>query len=198
MSDIEIRNATVSDFMRIVELNQAEVAHTSQMDFAALSKLHSLAAYHRVIEIDGVIAGFLLVMGPDSQYINDNYDWFKKHHANFMYIDRIVLSHEYQGKQLGQGLYYDLFAFSKQQGIEQVVCEYNVEPPNLPSAKFHQRLGFSEVGSQWLPLNKFSANEGIVQPMDNSVSENYRVQDLSETLDRSTHKKVSMQCRTLA
>jgi predicted GNAT superfamily acetyltransferase len=182
MSNIEITDVSEQDFERIVELNLAEVAHTSTMSLEDIARLHAISAYHRVIMVDDIIAGFLLVMGPKSPYINDNYAWFKVHYPSYMYIDRVVLDAEYQGKQLGQLLYLDLFSWAQEQNVNHVVCEYNVMPPNLPSAKFHQRLGFNEVGFQWLPLNKSST--AILTPDDE--------------INVKTHKKVSMQCCDLS
>ncbi len=184
MSDIYVRDATEHDFERVVELNLAEVAHTSAMNQDDVAKLHSLSAYHRVLVVEGTVAGFLLVMGPNSHYINENYAWFKNHLANYMYIDRIVLDARYQGRQLGTVLYQDLFTWSKAQGVNHVVCEYNLVPPNPPSAKFHQRLGFKELGYQWLLLNK-SPSVAVFDHAGVSVS-------------ARTHKKVSMQCCDLS
>tara|TARA_R110001592_G_scaffold275778_1_gene542889 strand:+ start:180 stop:776 length:597 start_codon:yes stop_codon:yes gene_type:complete len=183
MNSIQIRDVTEADFVRIVALNQAEVAHTSPMDRADIARLHDFSAYHTVITVDDVIAGFLLVMGPKSGYINDNYGWFKKHYNDFMYIDRIVLDIDYQGKQLGHALYRDLFSFAQQHGCQYVVCEYNVEPSNIPSAKFHQRLGFVEVGSQWLPGGKVAIFNDKADTAPAVQVENHGGQ-----------KKVSMQC----
>ncbi|QHJ10309.1 hypothetical protein FX988_00521 [Paraglaciecola mesophila] len=182
MIDVYVRDATEYDFRRVVELNLAEVAHTSAMNMADVARLHSLSAYHRVLVVEESVAGFLLVMGPNSDYINDNYVWFKHHLANYMYIDRIVLDARYQGRQLGSVLYQDLFTWSKAKGVYHVVCEYNLEPLNQPSAKFHQRLGFKQLGYQWLPLNKSSSLAAF---------DNKKVSVL-------THKKVSMQCCDLS
>ncbi|WP_158770071.1 GNAT family N-acetyltransferase [Paraglaciecola sp. L1A13] len=183
MNNIQIRDVTDADFVHIVTLNQAEVAHTSPMNRADIAKLHDFSAYHRVIIVDDVIAGFLLVMGPKSRYINENYGWFKKHYDDFMYIDRIVLAIHYQGKQLGHALYRDLFLFAQQHGCQHVVCEYNVVPSNIPSAKFHQRLGFVEVGTQWLPVGNVATSHDKTNTAPVLQVENHGGQ-----------KKVSMQC----
>jgi predicted GNAT superfamily acetyltransferase len=31
-----------------------------------------------------------------------------------------------------------------------VTCEYNIEPPNEASRRFHDKFGFREIGTQWL------------------------------------------------
>jgi len=31
-----------------------------------------------------------------------------------------------------------------------LTCEFDIEPPNPVSMRFHQRMGFREVGTQWI------------------------------------------------
>jgi predicted GNAT superfamily acetyltransferase len=45
-------------------------------------------------------------------------------------------------------LYDDLFAFAREQGIAAVTCEFDIDPPNEASQRFHARYGFREVGTQ--------------------------------------------------
>jgi predicted GNAT superfamily acetyltransferase len=153
MNQVSIRNAKTSDFKRIVEINALEVVHTSPMDLARLIELNSYSSFHRVVEIKGVVAAFLLTMSANSEYKNDNYDWFGSRYESFIYIDRIVVNADYAGFKLGSLLYNDLFEFSKMQSIECVCCEYNLIPSNIPSQKFHDKFGFKEVGQQWLNNN---------------------------------------------
>lgn len=47
-------------------------------------------------------------------------------------------------------LYDDIIAFAATRGVAQLTCEFDLEPPNPGSAKFHARYGFREVGRQWL------------------------------------------------
>jgi uncharacterized protein len=51
---------------------------------------------------------------------------------------------------LGSRLYDDLFEWARATGIDVITCEYNVEPPNLASQRFHDRFGFREVGTRWV------------------------------------------------
>jgi len=144
----EIRPATDADYETIVALNQAEVQHTSPMDIDRLAELHQLSSYLKVACVGNEVAGFLLAMGPNSSYQNDNYAWFSKHSPSFVYIDRIVVNKKFAGKKIGSALYQDLFAFAQQSEVEKVTCEYNIEPPNLPSKAFHDSFGFAEMGTQ--------------------------------------------------
>jgi predicted GNAT superfamily acetyltransferase len=145
-----IRNANEGDFDSILALNQEAVHFTSPMDLARLTHLDTQSAYHRVIELDGEVVAFLLALREGADYPNPNYGWFSERLDRFLYVDRIVISSTQQGKRLGQALYDDLFAYAKQKGIGQIACEFDVEPPNAISQKFHARYGFGEVGTQWV------------------------------------------------
>jgi len=148
MTDLLIRDTTQADFDRIVELNAAVVRETSAMDAARLQQLHALAFHHRVAVVDGDIAGFLLAMRDGAAYANDNFDWFASRYPRFVYVDRVVVDTAASGKGIGQRLYDDLFDRAHQLGIGTIACEYNLEPPNLASKRFHDRFGFTEVGRQ--------------------------------------------------
>jgi len=145
-----IRNANEGDFDSILALNQEAVHFTSPMDLARLAHLDTQSAYHRVIELDGEVVAFLLALREGADYPNLNYEWFSERLDSFLYVDRIVIASMQQGKRLGQALYDDLFAYARQQGIGQIACEFDVEPPNPVSQKFHARYGFNEVGTQWV------------------------------------------------
>jgi uncharacterized protein len=150
MSAIVIRQANEKDFQAIVELNDSEVQHTSAMDINRLEHLHSLASYHGVAIAGGVVAAFLLAMEDHAPYENDNFGWFSARHEKFLYIDRIVVGFNYQGRGIGKLLYADLIDYARQKNIPLVTCEINSVPPNQRSAAFHAGLGFTEVGSQWI------------------------------------------------
>jgi uncharacterized protein len=148
MTVTAVRDATEGDFDRIVELNAAVVRETSAMDLARLRQLHALAFHHRVAIVDGEVAGFLLAMRDGAAYINDNFDWFSARYPRFVYVDRIVVAAAAAGTGIGRRLYDDLFDRARQLCIGIIACEYNLEPPNPASRRFHDRFGFREVGRQ--------------------------------------------------
>jgi len=145
-----IRDATASDFPAILALNAESVHFLSPLDEARLQRLHAQAAYHRVVEIDGEVAAFLLVLREGADYDSPNYLWFAQRYAQFLYVDRIVVDARRQGQGLAARLYDDLLEFAANSGIAQLTCEFDLDPPNPASAKFHARYGFREVGKQWL------------------------------------------------
>lgn len=143
-----IRAATAADHARIVALNAAEVAQTSAMDAARLAELEALACAHWVVETEGEVVAFLLAMDETAAYDNDNFRWFAARLPRFVYIDRIVVDARAAGHGLGRALYAALSDLARSRGIEAVVCEYNLDPPNPASKAFHDRLGFREIGQQ--------------------------------------------------
>lgn len=145
-----IRAAVAGDFATILALNAESVQFLSPLDAARLQHLHTQAAYHRVIDLGGSVAAFLLAFREGADYDSPNYRWFAQRYPEFLYIDRVVVSATQQGRGLGALLYADLFAFARANHVAQVTCEFDVDPPNPASAAFHARFGFREVGTQWL------------------------------------------------
>ncbi len=150
MTDIRIRDAGADDSSAILALNDVAVQHTSAMDALRLQELQTMANCNWVIAVDGVVAGFLLAMRERAGYANPNYDFFAARYPVFLYIDRIVIGPEHAGLKLGTRLYEALFEHARAQGVPVLTCEYNIEPPNEPSRRFHDRFGFSEIGTQAL------------------------------------------------
>jgi predicted GNAT superfamily acetyltransferase len=149
-----IRNATPDDFPAILALNAESVHFLSPLDAVRFQHLHAQAAYHRLLEIDGKVAAFLLVLREGADYHSPNYLWFVERFPRFLYVDRIVVAEAQQGQHLGAHLYDDLIAFAAANGFTKLTCEFDLEPPNPVSARFHARYGFREVGRQWLSGGK--------------------------------------------
>ena len=150
MPDIHIRDAGADDASTILALNDVAVQHTSAMDALRLKELQTMANCNWVIAVDGAVVGFLLAMRERAGYANPNYDFFAARYPVFLYIDRIVIAPEHAGLKLGTRLYEALFEHARAQGVPVLTCEYNIEPPNEPSRRFHDRFGFSEIGTQAL------------------------------------------------
>ena len=68
----------------------------------------------------------------------------------FIYVDRIVVHPDFAGLKIGSQLYEDLFGYARSQGIRAITCEYNIQPPNPASQRFHDKFGFRELGRQWV------------------------------------------------
>ncbi|MDE2247763.1 MAG: GNAT family N-acetyltransferase [Xanthomonadaceae bacterium] len=150
-----LRDATPADFTAILALNQAFVAVLSPLDRARLASLHAAAAVHRVIERDGCVEAFLLAFREGADYDGANYHWFARRYPRFLYVDRIVVAASAQARGCGRRLYHDVGIEAARRGVPLIACEYDIEPPNPSSARFHGRLGFREVGRRQLGGGKW-------------------------------------------
>lgn len=113
-----------------------------------LALLNGQATYHRVVSTDGGVEAFLLAFREGTHHDSPKYLWFVGRYPSFLYVDRVVVAGTAQGKGLGSLLYNDLFAYARRIGVPRVVCEFDVEPPNEASRRFHAKFGFREVGRQ--------------------------------------------------
>jgi predicted GNAT superfamily acetyltransferase len=141
-----LRDAVAEDFQRVLELNLESERFVSPMNAARLGKLHAWAAYHRVMDTDGVVAAFLLGFREGAGYDSPNYRWFAQRYERFFYIDRVIVSEAQRGRGYAAALYEDAFAFARANGVDTVTCEFDVDPPNPVSRRFHEAFGFREVG----------------------------------------------------
>jgi predicted GNAT superfamily acetyltransferase len=149
-----LRDANPSDFPQILKLNEASVHFLSPLTPVRLEHLHKEAAYHRVLETGGNVAAFLLAFREGCTYDSPNYRWFAENYDRFLYIDRIVVSVAYRGRGIGHRFYTDLFSFARQTNASRVTCEFDIDPPNDLSRRFHERYGFKEVGTQSVASGK--------------------------------------------
>ena len=93
-------------------------------------------------------------MREGTAYDSPNYLWFAARYPRFLYVDRVVVAVAEQGKRLGAALYDELFASTQRADATVITCEFDLEPPNEASRRFHARYGFLEVGTQRLPGGK--------------------------------------------
>ena len=143
-----VRDATPGDFTDILRLNTQWEHFLSPMDLARLEALHQMAAVHRVVESAGGVCAFMLAMREGCAYDSLNYRWFADRYPRFLYVDRVVISGDWHGRGLGRMLYADLLASARVSGVDTVTCEIDADPPNEPSRRLHEALGFREVGTQ--------------------------------------------------
>lgn len=162
-----IRDARPADFPAILDLNEAFVAMLSPLDGERLARLHAHAALHRVIENEGRVEAFLLAFREGADYDSPNYRWFAQRYARFLYVDRVVVAGSMQARGAGSLLYRDVHALAARDGVPFMACEFDIEPPNPISERFHARQGFREVGRQQLAGNKIVSLQLLDVVVDN-------------------------------
>lgn len=144
MKKASVRDYRPSDSEAVVALNQANVPEVGPLDAAKLERLHAQAEWLPVIEVDGVIAGFAILLVEGADYESTNYAWFQSRHPRFLYVDRIALDESTRGQGLGQEIYRAALERAKASHRPVLAAEVNTVPPNEPSLRFHRRFGFLE------------------------------------------------------
>jgi predicted GNAT superfamily acetyltransferase len=142
----EIRDVEASDLEAVLALNQTEVPHVGSVDLDRMKWFAANAAYFRTVTIDKRLAAYLIGMRPGTSYQSLNYRWFCDRYDDFAYVDRIAVAEFARRYGLASKLYDD-FARSVPESVDIMTCEVNLRPPNETSMRFHEKLGFRQVGS---------------------------------------------------
>ena len=127
----------------LLELNNAHARQTSLLTRERWDRLVGAAFAADCVDR---AAALLIAFDQAADYDSPNFVWFRERYAKFVYVDRIVVSEDHQGRGLARRLYEGLFRKARAAGHDRVVCEVNSLPPNPESDAFHERLGFEEVG----------------------------------------------------
>ena len=146
--DVIIRDVDVQDLDAVLTLNQSEVPHVGSVDLQQMHWFAEHASYFRVAMKDDRLGGFLVGLRPGTSYDSPNYRWFSDRYAEFAYVDRVAIAGFARRVGLASRLYDD-FAATMPDSVEVMTCEVNIQPPNESSLRFHRRLGFRQVGSQF-------------------------------------------------
>ena len=143
---VQIRPIRPDDHPDILALNAAWVHFLAPLDADGLEEMEAIADVACVAEDDGKVVGFIIALGDGKSYESPNYAFFEDRYERFLYIDRIVIHADAQGKGVGNALYEAVFAQARDAHIPLVTCEVDIDPPNDGSLAFHKRMGFVEVG----------------------------------------------------
>ena len=135
---------------RVLAVNAEHAAQTSPLDRSRLADLIA-AAEIALARADG--RAFVLALGEGAAYSSPNFQWFRARYPEFLYVDRIVVGAELQGRGTGRALYARVFEAAARRGVP-VAAEVNTVPPNPVSDSFHARLGFAPVGEARLGSRK--------------------------------------------
>jgi uncharacterized protein len=138
-----IHDLSSLDVAIMLPLNNAHAEETSALDDASFSALLDMAFYAR--GIDRGATAFLIALDQNASYQSPNFIWFKAARESFVYIDRIIVLSSARGRGIARLLYDDLFSAARKAGHDRVVCEVNIDPPNLVSEAFHETMGFQRV-----------------------------------------------------
>ncbi len=145
-----MRPISPADLSAVLELNQRWVPSVGSLTESSLEDLLDCASFTAAEFADeGTLCGFVIVLGPGANYASPNYRFFADRHESFTYVDRVAVNPDMRQSGLGTRLYRATAQWAIESGSPVVCCEVNLEPANPDSMAFHERLGFTEVGTQW-------------------------------------------------
>ena len=147
--EIKVRDVRPEDMEFVTELNKTNVEVLSPMDGDRFSYFVNCSEMFQIAEVDGTPAAFLIALREGiGDYTSENYIWFSRMYERFLYVDRIVIDEKYRRLGLGRLLYEGVFRHAMQTGVDTVTAEIDTVPYNEGSLKFHESMGFREVGTQ--------------------------------------------------
>ena len=142
-----IRPYQHADLARLHEINRASEPGVGAVSQDALAAIIAEGDCFVAESAEGAISGFLITLGPDAAYASKNYHWFDERYEDYIYVDRIAIAPDARGGGLGTALYQHSFKQHKETALL-IGCEVNTAPPNPGSMRFHERMGFHQVGEQ--------------------------------------------------
>lgn len=140
-----IRDYRAEDRAMVLAINEMNIPDVGDMDDAKLDLLVEQAAQFSVVDVDGVVVGIMILLGPGSTYASPNYRWFSERYDDFLYVDRIALAPEARGQGWGPALYGSFAELAAELGSPVMTAEVNTVPRNDRSLRFHEINGFQEA-----------------------------------------------------
>lgn len=147
-----IRFYRPSDLATLFAINQASTPGVGHEDSAAgLARWIDISTCLVAVDAADKPLGFITLIPPGTMaYDSNNLRWFERYQegreTSLIYVDRIALTPKARGLGLGEKLYQAAYGAFKT--TDEIGCEVNTMPPNPGSHRFHQRLGFREVGTR--------------------------------------------------
>ncbi|HEX5488654.1 MAG TPA: GNAT family N-acetyltransferase [Rhodanobacteraceae bacterium] len=145
-----LRDVRASDLAAVMGLNNTAGSSILPMDAAQLDRFYRHADHFRVAEVDGHLAGFLIALRDRTEHASSNFQWFRKHSKEFVYIDRVIVGDMHRGHGLGRLFYSDVQSYAEVRSPN-LACEVFLEPRDDVSVLFHGVFGFHEVGQHVMP-----------------------------------------------
>lgn len=129
----------------MLEINQENVPAVGDETLERMTQILEWSSLALGVEDEGVLVGYCLIMKPGLPYPSSNYRWFCDRYLDFIYLDRVAFTQSHQGLGWGSRLYAEV---ENRSDAPLFTLEVNLEPRNEGSLRFHDRLGFVEVGQQ--------------------------------------------------
>lgn len=149
-----IRDFAPGDLGAALQLNQGALPAVNAHDADSLAALVAEADRSWVADDEGTLAGLLVSFAPGASYASQNYRWLQERFEQFRYVDRIIISPDYQRRGLGSEFYAALEQHAASHDAKRLLCEVNLLPANPQSIAFHERSGWTGISDRTLGAGK--------------------------------------------
>ena len=133
----------------LLEINNSAVPYVNMLDSGKAQWLLEHATRSWLASLDGRAVGVLVLLNATCGLESEYYQWFTERYENFLYIDRVVVADWARGHGVATALYRAVDQVAVEGGYA-IASEVYSQPPNTASLKFHQVMGYREVGSQYM------------------------------------------------
>jgi hypothetical protein len=143
-----VRDIVSADVTRVLEINNANTPGVSELTMIELATDLKNSLHALVIDNEhGEVCAFCITFDPNAPDAGSNHQWFAERYKSFVYLDRIAIDSSHQNRGLGALLYQSVELHMLNSAEHSLLCcEVNLDPPNPGSLRFHERIGFTEVG----------------------------------------------------
>lgn len=153
----KFRDLVESDLGAAANINNLNTPAVPELSTAELKSLIEMASFCvAAVDQKNRLVGFSVALETGAPYQSENYAFFERLGIKHIYVDRIVILESVQNCGLGSAIYGKVFEFARNNGIFDVTCEVNLEPPNPGSLRFHRRMGFEELAVQTTKQGKIT------------------------------------------
>jgi uncharacterized protein len=144
-----VRPGRAADAAQVLAINAAGTPGVTPLSPQELDDIGGAAALYLITAIGDQIGAYVIGLASDAAYDGDEFRWFRAQYAErFLYIDQVAVAEDWRGRGVGSLLYRELEVRTRDcGGIPRIVCELNLDPPNLGSARFHDHHGYTQVGT---------------------------------------------------
>jgi predicted GNAT superfamily acetyltransferase len=143
---LTIRPAQAAELAAILAINAQGRPGVSALTQAELDALVQEGPHLYVAMLGLSVVGYTIVYTDASAYDGEEFSWFKRRFAGFLYIDQIAIAESARRARVGTQIYRFLDQLARERELASIVCEVNLAPPNPASLAFHANNGFVEVG----------------------------------------------------
>ncbi len=142
----DLRRGDWDDALRMNNANVPAVSHLEPDELAA-DLAHARHAY--AVGDDRLEAFCVTFPSGVREDLGVNYAWFAARYEEYVYLDRVVVDEPHRSGGRGAALYRAVEDdMRRAAGPRLFTCEVNLRPRNDGSLRFHERLGFAQVGEQ--------------------------------------------------